>query len=147
MSRSETVEGCQIILVNENGAVLLQLRDDKPWIPFPNMWAIPGGMMEPGESAQACIEREVREELGVTLPTGSVRFLGRAHRSYGIEYTFTAPCEADPRDLTLTEGQRVEWFLRPQITGMHLAYEDNAVLEDFFRGRLGTSPTTSPGGY
>lgn len=136
MSSSAAVEGCQIILVNDDGRVLLQLRDDKPWIPFPNMWAIPGGMLERGESARACIEREVREELGVTLPVGSVRFLGRVRRSYGIEYTFTAPLEADPRDLVLTEGQRVDWFLQSEIAAMQLAYEDNAVLEGFFSDRL-----------
>ncbi len=137
MNSAEVVEGCQIILVNGDGAVLLQLRDDKPSIPFPNMWAIPGGMMEPRESAQACIEREVREELGVTLPSGSVRFLGRARRFYGVENTFTAPLKADPRELILTEGQRVDWFHEHEIAGMLLAYEDNAVLEDFFANQVG----------
>jgi hypothetical protein len=41
----------------------------------------------------------------------------------------------------LTEGKRVDWFLHPQIAVMDLAYEDHAVLEDFFLNLLGTSPT------
>lgn len=142
MERDAAFEGCQIILVNGAGAVLLQLRDDKPTIPFPNMWAIPGGMLEPGESARACIEREVREELGVALPTECIRFLGRAQRSYGIENTFTAPLDADPRTLALTEGQRIDWFVAAQTAVMHLAYEDNAILGDYFShyGRSSDQP-------
>ncbi|MFJ6002019.1 NUDIX hydrolase [Arthrobacter sp. NPDC092385] len=140
MSSTGTPEGCQIILVNNARAVLLQLRDEEPSIPFPGMWAIPGGMLEPGETARACIEREVHEELGVTLPVDSIRFLGRRQRSYGIENTFTAVLEADPRKLVLTEGQRVDWFLEHQTARMQLAYEDNAVLEAFFVTHAGIDP-------
>jgi 8-oxo-dGTP diphosphatase len=136
-------EGCQIILVNNAGAVLLQLRDDKPSIPFPNMWAIPGGMLEPGESARTCIEREIREEMSLVLPADSTRFLGRARRSYGIEHTFTASLHLDPREITLNEGQRVDWFTRPHIATMHLAYEDNAVLDHFFKSRYSGIPQTA----
>jgi 8-oxo-dGTP diphosphatase len=32
-----------IILENPRGEFLLQLRDDKPEIPFPNRWVLPGG--------------------------------------------------------------------------------------------------------
>ncbi len=51
-------EGCQVVLVDAAGGILLQLRDDIPTIPFPGMWAIPGGMLEPGETPLACIVRE-----------------------------------------------------------------------------------------
>jgi len=37
---------------------------------------LPGGKREPGESDEACLRREVREELAVELTPGSLRKLG-----------------------------------------------------------------------
>jgi len=35
------------------------------------MWEFPGGKQEPGESLAACLEREIREELGVGIIVGA----------------------------------------------------------------------------
>jgi 8-oxo-dGTP diphosphatase len=37
---------------------------------------IPGGKREPGESDEACLRREIREELAVTLRPGTLHELG-----------------------------------------------------------------------
>lgn len=132
MTQAPTTEGCQIILVDDSGAVLLQLRDAKDWIPFPDMWAVPGGMLEPGEEPLACIVREVREELGIDLAPADVTFLGTTTRSYGVEHTFTARLNAPAGSIALTEGQRVEWFSPERVAATHLAYEDDDVLAAFF---------------
>lgn len=132
MTQAPTTEGCQIILVDDSGAVLLQLRDAKDWIPFPDMWAVPGGMLEPGEEPLDCIVREVREELGIDLAPADVTFLGTTTRSYGVEHTFTARLNAPAGSIALTEGQRVEWFSPERVAATHLAYEDDDVLAAFF---------------
>ncbi len=33
-------------------------------------WDLPGGVVDPGESPAACVEREIREELGLDLVAG-----------------------------------------------------------------------------
>ena len=47
--------------------ILTILRDDKPTIPWPNLWELPGGGREGDESPFECVAREVYEELGIHL--------------------------------------------------------------------------------
>ncbi len=50
-----------VLLFDDVGRVLLQRRTDD------DLWSIPGGAMEPGESLEDTARREVREEVGVEL--------------------------------------------------------------------------------
>lgn len=45
-----------------DGAVLLVERGTPP---FEGLWSLPGGAIEPGETAEAAVTREVREETGL----------------------------------------------------------------------------------
>ena len=58
--------GCKIALICE-GQILTILRDDKPTIPWPNLWELPGGGREGAESPFECAAREVYEELSIQL--------------------------------------------------------------------------------
>lgn len=58
--------GCKIALICD-GRILTILRDDKPTIPWPNLWELPGGGREGDETPFECAAREVYEELGIHL--------------------------------------------------------------------------------
>lgn len=58
--------GCKIALLCD-GQVLTILRDDKPTIPWPNTWDLPGGGREGNETPFECVAREVYEELKIQL--------------------------------------------------------------------------------
>lgn len=42
------------------------------------LWEFPGGKREPGETWEACVQREIREELGVEITVGP-RFASLTH--------------------------------------------------------------------
>ncbi len=53
------------VLVRPDGAVLL--ADRPAGKPYAGYWEFPGGKIEPGESVEAALARELREELGVQI--------------------------------------------------------------------------------
>lgn len=61
------VPAASAIVTDADGRILLHRRRDN------EMWALPGGVMELGESLGDCVAREVREETGfVVEPVGIV---------------------------------------------------------------------------
>lgn len=122
--------GASIIFLNGRNEVLLFLRDDKPDIPCPNMWDLPGGHVEYDESPEACIVREMLEEIET-----DVSFC-RLHAVYDfpdrIEFIFLLEMDADTSDITLHEGQCLRWFRPDEIRDLNLAFGFERVLSDFF---------------
>ncbi|MFJ4090480.1 NUDIX domain-containing protein [Kitasatospora sp. NPDC089913] len=55
------VPAASVVVVDDAGRVLLQRRTDN------GMWALPGGVMEIGESIAGCAVRETWEETGIEI--------------------------------------------------------------------------------
>ncbi len=53
------------ILFTESGEVVL-LQNDR------DEWELPGGRLDPGETPQECLVREIEEELGVAAKAGAI---------------------------------------------------------------------------
>jgi len=67
--------------------------------PLHRDWSLPKGKLEPGESAQACALREVREEIGwaCTLGrfVGEVEYVDRHGRCKVVDYWLMQPLEGE----------------------------------------------------
>src|SRR5690606_31681547 len=57
-------------IIERDGRVLVARR--APGRHMAGHWEFPGGKLEPGETPQACIVRELAEELGVAVVAGEV---------------------------------------------------------------------------
>lgn len=136
-----------VILVDREGRVLLQLRDDDPSIMFPNHWGITGGAGNPGETPEAVARREVAEETGIQLremepfrayyfqethrPGGAKAGAKRASADYEL-YLFHAPCETPVEEMVCGEGRELRFFAPEQVADVDIAYNHRDVLDEFF---------------
>ncbi|MDB5622500.1 MAG: hypothetical protein JWR39_1063 [Devosia sp.] len=56
-----------------NAASVALVRDDKvllikrAFAPYQHLWTFPGGRLDPDETIEQCVIREVKEELGLTV--------------------------------------------------------------------------------
>jgi len=123
-------KGCSIIFVNNKQQVLLFLRDDIPTIPFPNMWDVPGGHVEAGETPEDCITREMKEEMEIELADFSLFSIEEFPDR--IEYTYWKKSNLEIEKITLHEGQRLKWFGREEVEQTELALGFNEILNAFF---------------
>ncbi len=67
MAEHPPFEGAKIALYLGDALAVI-LRDDKPGLPFPDHWDLPGGGREGNESPLDCALRECEEELGLRVP-------------------------------------------------------------------------------
>ncbi|NTV01505.1 MAG: NUDIX domain-containing protein [Chlorobiaceae bacterium] len=122
--------GASIILTNSRREVLLLLRDDIPEIPYPNMWDLPGGHVEPDETPESCIVREMLEEIETDV--AGCRLIRVYDFPDRFEHIFLMEFEADAGTIPLHEGQCLRWFAAHELPGLPLAYGFDLVLNDFF---------------
>lgn len=62
-----------LMLLDEHGRYLMQLRDDIPGILYPGHWGLFGGAIEAGETPEAAMRRELQEEIGL-VPDAALLF-------------------------------------------------------------------------
>ncbi len=98
-----------ILFYNQNGEVLLQLRDNNPEISWPNHWGCLGGAVEEGESVEDCLKREIQEEIEYNLVEyESLGVLGLSEdRGY---HMFIGRLDKEVSEITLHEGQEIRFF-------------------------------------
>jgi 8-oxo-dGTP diphosphatase len=119
------------VIFDEAGRLLLILRGHEPG---KGLWSIPGGRIEPGETDEQAVVREVREETGLAVTCG--RLLGAAElpggdgvviavRDYLAELSpGTAPAVAKAGD----DADAVRWVSDADADGMDARGELTAGL-------------------
>lgn len=129
------------VLYNAKGEFLLQQRDDKPGLPYPNTWNPFGGQIEPGEDPHTGVLRELEEELeltGVALtqwaefrcPVRSTPELDVIH------FSFAGQIDDDLSKLVLHEGQAMAFVHPDDFPNLEWSFNHLDVMQDFVRNHF-----------
>ena len=92
-----------IAILYQDNKFLMQLRDNNPNIVYPGHWAFFGGHIEPGETPEVAVQREILEEIGYTLPPTFSKF-GNYPDERALRHVFHAPLTVELNQLVLNEG-------------------------------------------
>jgi mutator protein MutT len=90
-------------------------------------WEFPGGKREPGETDEACLAREMREELGVDVQVGRLLLsVSHAYPDRTVELHFYA-CEMAgvPRPLL---DQELRWVAREELRALQFPPADAELI-------------------
>ena len=96
-------EGADALVRDARGRVLLVRRADD------GRWAMPGGWVDPGETPEQAVVREVAEETG--LRVSAPRLLHTMQRPASVHYTFG--CELDGGELRTSDESLEAAFVSP----------------------------------
>jgi len=148
MTELQRVPTVSALLVTPDGKLVVQLRDDKPSLPYPNCWATLGGGIEPGEEPDAAIQRELIEEIEFCPPMRFWRifeldFLVFGNPAGSRVYAYIGHIDRDIATINLHEGQRLEAIEPEDVAGMQFAYGLETLFTEFFQQRPDINPSVS----
>jgi 8-oxo-dGTP diphosphatase len=111
-------------LIDPDGRVLLAQRPAHK--EHGGLWEFPGGKLNPGETPEAALIRELKEELGIEVPARCLAPLTFASHSYET-YHLLMPLYAcrnwigEPEPL---EGQKLAWVRKDRLASYPMPAAD-----------------------
>ena len=131
--------GCTAVIFDAaRHKILLTQRTDN------GQWCLPGGRMDPGESAAEACVREIREEtgleinitrlIGIYTTPDRITVYADGNRAQFVSLTFEAEAVAGIPGLS-DETLAIDYFSRAQIAAMDLMEHHLVRIEDAFAGQ------------
>ncbi len=115
------------VVVQDGRFLAVRRPEGKPQAGY---WEFPGGKVEPGESLEDALARELREELGVT-PGGLAPWRRVSHDyehlSVRLHFFTVAELIGDPEP---REGHVIRWFGPDEAKAAPFLEADSAIVDD-----------------
>ena len=94
-------------LIRKDGRVLITRRPDGSHLA--GTWEFPGGKQEAGETLKTCLEREIREELGVDVRAEKLLFVVKHEYDARVVTLNLFECACLKGKPKALEGQEIRW--------------------------------------
>jgi len=88
------------------------------------LWEFPGGKIREGETPQACLEREILEELGLAVEAGEVFAESDWAYPHGAIRLLAMVCRVAGGAVTLADHDRAEWVAPQDLEQYDLSPAD-----------------------
>ncbi|MFS0772213.1 (deoxy)nucleoside triphosphate pyrophosphohydrolase [Sphingomonas sp. 1P08PE] len=88
------------------------------------LWEFPGGKVEPGETVEACIVRELAEELGIATVAGRILMRNLHHYPGGAIELVAVLVGIDAGTIALSVHDAVHWATAADLARLDLAPAD-----------------------
>jgi 8-oxo-dGTP diphosphatase len=118
-----------VLIQLKSGEILVTQRSSSMRLPF--KWEFPGGKVEIGETAEACVIREIAEELTIAIVIRKQmppHVYGEGNKAICL---IPFLCAMTHGDIKLTEHIAYQWLLPRELTGLDWAPADVPVLNDY----------------
>jgi 8-oxo-dGTP pyrophosphatase MutT (NUDIX family) len=137
-----------VVIEDECGRFLLQLRDKKAGIYYPGYWGLFGGACDSHESPFVAVKRELKEELSVEFNFISFLFKLNIVEDEAGEptrcrsYYYTKIYAAQINEILLREGEMFSFFKPKQLPNIaQIVPLDLSAILIYLNGRVGVKNT------
>jgi mutator protein MutT len=122
----ESVEVAAALIQDDCGRFLIARR--RRGTHLAGLWEFPGGKREPGETIEACLRRELVEELGAEFAVGEkVEIVRWAYPNKTVELHFYR-CRLERGAIEPREGQAVAWVAPDRLADYEFPPADLALI-------------------
>jgi ADP-ribose pyrophosphatase YjhB (NUDIX family) len=119
------------IVIRDNKVLMIERKN------FPEGWALPGGFVDYGESAEAAVARELYEETGLRARSltllGVYSAPGRDPRFHTLTVVYVVEADGDP--LAGDDARDVRWWPLDALPG-NIAFDHRQIVHDALARRL-----------
>ncbi len=118
-------------IIEKGGRVLAARRSESMLLPL--KWEFPGGKIESWETASACLQREIQEELGIDIAVGTP--LPRSDWRY-TDFCITLHpfvCSVAGEAIHPVEHKEVRWVEPAHLHELDWAEADVSVVQSYRR--------------
>lgn len=124
-----TVSGAVILRINPQTNKKEIFATQRGYGDYKDGWEIPGGKLEPGETPEACIVREIREELATEIKAEKI--LGVVEYDYpNFHLTMHCIlCTIVSGELKLLEHEAAKWVTKETLRSVDWLPADQLILD------------------
>ena len=119
------------VIQNEEGKILIAQRNLKK--SQGGLWEFPGGKIEPNETKEKAIIREIKEEMDIDIETK--KFIDQKVFNYPDKdiNLIAIECKQIKGDIKLNEHEDIKWVNKNELRNFNFAPADEFIVQTILR--------------